>query len=472
MRRSAVPWAVVVASAALSVGASALSAPRTPAAAAVTTLIAPSRGAQATGVDITYTSKTVLIPAALVAQQLLGVSANGSTYTFKSKTGPLAALAPGKVMFLQGKAVGDVKAVSSAGGRLVVTTSPPSVTDLIKSGTVDVDAPVTFAGGTAATETEPAAQVSLSAARRGGTARSGRLDALSAVATLAAAGRTSPRPSLGSRKPGVLGTGTYSGTTGGIDYTANISRATERLDFTVNYTYDKDGFIAQIDTSGYLDTFAAHLQMLINNDVTKSSAFFAKPLDGHLHLTWRLGRGPDGQQTFKVPAFTVPFSFNFPFIVGGLPFFVKVEFQALFTVSLSAKNATMEGGVDLDYDGSGGGLTAGASLSPQGSESVHGNFLPLPSMTPIASGAVIAVDAPKLSFGMGLPVGLSGFGYVDLISSLGETTGSLIAGQSCEKDDLDFTVKVGVGAEFITSIPGLPSKDPYTKHASYSQPGC
>lgn len=431
--------------------------------------VARSAGPSATGVDLTYTKQTVLVDPATVAQQLLSISADGSTFTFRSKSGPLAALAPGKVMFLQGKAVADVTGVSSSGGHFVVKTSPPALTDFIQSGTLDVDAPVTFAGGGIAPEPEPPAVVTLSAMRRAGSAGTMRSAALAPSFDVGAAPATSPRPAQGENATN------YSGTTGGIDYAASISRATDRLDFTVNYKDDKDGLIAAISTTGYIDTFAAHLQMVVVNDLTKSSSFLVQPLDGHLHMDWSLARGPDAKMTLKVPAFTLPFAFNFPFIVGGVPFFVKVQFQLLVTIALTAKNSTMQGGVDLDYDGSGGGLSAGkTAFMPEGTEKVSGNFLTPPSVTPIASGAVIAVDAPKLIFGIGLPVGLSGYGYIDLISSLGETTGSLIAGQSCERDDLDFTVKAGVGAEFIKAIPEalLPHKDIYNKTANYSQPGC
>ncbi|HTX01805.1 MAG TPA: hypothetical protein VMD59_23685 [Acidimicrobiales bacterium] len=447
------------------------------------TLFESPRG-EASGVDLTYTKNTVVIPAAVVAAELLSVSADGSVFTFKNASGPLAALKAGKVMLLQGKAVADVTSAAVAGGHLVVHTSPPGLSDFIQSGTVDVDAPISFAGGTITPMAEPPAQITDSSPEGAAASAADGAPAGSRVGDEALTARAlgsigdlgdaiAAHPATPRSYPLQSGT-TYSGSTGGIDYTATINRATDRLDFSVSYTYDKTGMITEIHTTGYLDTFAAHLQMLINNDVAKSSSFLASPLDGHLHMDWTMARGPDAVQTLKVPAFTLPFSFNFPFIIGGIPFFIKIEFQMLITLSLSAKNSTLAGGVDLSYDGSGGGLSASGSMTPQGSEGVSGSFETPQSLTPIASGLVLAVDAPKIDFGIGIASALSGYGYVDLISSLGETTGSLVAGESCEQDDLDFVVKVGTGAEFIKTIPEslLPNKVLYEKKAQYTQPGC
>jgi hypothetical protein len=425
------------------------------------------------GVNVTYTSQTVVIDPATVAQELISIS-DGGIFTFKSAAGALAKLASGKVMYLQGKAVAIVSNVAKNGGHLVVQTTQPTITDFIKSGTIDVSAPITFAGGSVSQDQVAQATVSdASNASPSSNQAPPNIDAAVLAQTLrppATAAPALPETKLVDDK-------LMSGNTGPIGYMVNLSRATNKLDFSVNYKYDKSGFLVYIQSSGYVDTFKAHLQMVIVNDLTKSSRFIARPLDGKLHIQWSLARGPDAKETISVPAFTLPISFNFPFLIGGFPFFVKVQFQAKFIAALTARNSTMEGGVDVEYLGTGGGLSAGSSsFTPQGSETAQGTFLTnqnssLRSFTPIASGATIAVVAPKISFGIGFP-SFSGSSFIDLISSMGQTTGAVIAGQSCAQYELDFTVAVGLGLEFLKVAAALPLKDLYTKAVHFNQPGC
>ena len=397
-----------------------------------------------TGSGVVFTPGTVVIPQALVSSQLAQISADGSTYTFKSATGPLASLKAGSVMFLQGKSVALVTSVSHAGGGLVVHAAPASVPDLIQSGSVAVSSPVTFGGGSFSPIVVDEPKVTVNATRQaaGGSAGSD-------------AGTTA------------------NGDVQGLKYKVTMNRAAKRLGFTVNFGYDEDGLSGTIDATGYLDTFDAHMAMYLKNDQVTSSSFLAKPLDGHVHLNWSLARGPNAKETIKIPVTTPPISWNVPFIAGGFPFFIKLEFQIKATIAITAKNSVLSGGVDFDYYGSGGGASVSGGLTPDGSEKIKGNFLTAHAITLGPSGAAIAVNFPKIILGMGFPA-LNGNGYINVITSAGQSTGALLAGQACSKYDLDVSIKAGLGAAMFKKIPKflLPSKTIYDKSNSYAQPGC
>lgn len=301
---------------------------------------------------VVYTPNTVVVPSSVVSAALASISADGNTFTFKSADGTLATLAAGKVMLLQGKAVGVVTRVKHSGSGIVVTTRPAAVTDLVQSGTIAGDTPVTFAGATVSPVTEAPPAV---------TFKTTRLSASGLAASRRSEARSAARLS-----------DTYTGAAGPIAYKATLSHETHRLDFDVTYNYDKDGLVGTITADGYLDTFDTHLRMLVAGDQVKSSSFLAQPLDGHLHVTWKLGRGDTTNLAIKVPVFTLPFSFNIPFIVGGFPFFAKIQFQTLFTIAVSAKTGIIEGGAELDYKGDGGGLSTGGALTTEGAEQVAG----------------------------------------------------------------------------------------------------
>ena len=193
--------------------------------------------------------------------------------------------------------------------------------------------------------------------------------------------------------------------------------------------------------------------MLVANNQVKSSSFLAQPLDGHLRVTWKLGRADTADYTIKTPVFTLPFSVTRPFIVGGIPFFVTFQTQTLFTIAITAKTGIIEGGAELDYDGQAVGASTGGTLTTEGAEKVAGQFLSAAgSLTLASSAAVLAFNLPKITVGIGLPGTINGTADLDVITSLGQTTGSAVAGQSCSKYDLDFTVKTGLGARRFKSV--------------------
>jgi hypothetical protein len=399
--------------------------------------------------SVTYTSNTVVVPSSIVAQQLSNISADGNTFTFRSAAGPLASLAAGKVMLLQGKAVAVVTGVSRSGGALVVTTHQPTITDFIKSGTIHIKEPVTFAGATLAPEQEAPPEV---------TFKTTRLPAMgdSAVSLLRA------------KKAAHLA-GSYIGSLGPIAYDATLSPASGRYDFDITYKFNKNDLEGTIEAQGYVDSFDADLAVDVANDRVASSEFLATPFTGHVKVTWTLGRGATSHYTIKVPVFTLPFSLRWPFIFGGLPFFVKVTFQTTMTAAISAKNGIIQGGAELNYNGSGGGFTTGGALTTKGAMQMADEFLSSAgTLTLATSGAVLGFNAPKITFGIGLPTMLNGTAYLDVISALGQTTGSAVAGQSCSKYNFDFAVKAGVGAELIKSF-SLPPKVIFSKSATRTQ---
>ncbi len=90
---------------------------------------------------VTFTPNTVAVSPALVQSSLVGLSPDGSTYTFSGDASPLSNLAPGKVMLLEGLDAAVVTGVQHSGNNLIVTTTPASLPQLIQSGTIDVNAP-------------------------------------------------------------------------------------------------------------------------------------------------------------------------------------------------------------------------------------------------------------------------------------------------------------------------------------------
>ena len=94
--------------------------------------------------QLTMAPNVVVVSAATVAADLLTVSSDGSTFVFKSATGTLGQLAPGKVMLLQGYTAGVVVSVGRSGSRLTVVTQPAALTNIFQNADINFSQPIEF----------------------------------------------------------------------------------------------------------------------------------------------------------------------------------------------------------------------------------------------------------------------------------------------------------------------------------------
>jgi hypothetical protein len=205
-------------------------------------------------------------------------------------------------------------------------------------------------------------------------------------------------------------------------------------------------------------------------------SFSLSHLSSDIKLNYTVLRGEVPNIGAKLPVFKVPFAFEMPlcgspFGCAGIPLYSKFSLAFLITLGISAKNSSIEGGVDLNIGGT-------ASVSSQGlgvsgavsSPTVSGQFLPKLALTLAASGIVVAIQG-KIGVGLGVS-NINALYYVSVILSVGETTGSLVAGQSCASFDGDFSITGNAEAELFGHSFSTPAKTLFEKKASYAQPGC
>ena len=111
----------------------------------------------------------VVVSAATVAADLVSVSSDGSTFVFKSATGTLGQLAPGKVMLLQGYTAGVVVSASRSGARLTVVTQPAALTNIFQNADINFSQPIDFSNAFGALS--PGTPVSSDLVQPGGAVR-------------------------------------------------------------------------------------------------------------------------------------------------------------------------------------------------------------------------------------------------------------------------------------------------------------
>ena len=156
---------------------------------------------------------------------------------------------------------------------------------------------------------------------------------------------------------------------------------------------------------------------------------------GGVNITYQVLDPSKGD--FKLPVLRIPMTFNVPFVVAGVPMLLKVSFALLVTVALSSENSTVRGGEKLTYSGeesvteSGGSDSAASKLLK-----IAGSFVTSKPSVTLSSAAVEVASQMKVGFGPGLAVA-NILGYGDVIVTIGQRTGTLVAGLPCSAFYLD-----------------------------------
>jgi hypothetical protein len=405
----------------------------------------------AAGTELTLTSKTIEVP----SSWLKSVTAGGATYTFANASGPLAKVAVGKVILIEGQDAIVVTSVKRSGSQLIVGAAPASIGDVIESGQLKVTGPPDMAQAVGVTD---------------GT--SGLLPALAPVLGSAAVAGGARR------HPGAVLTAfpsySYSGKTSSFSYSVTFAGASNGIHVTGTICYACDSALninAKLD--GTFTWANQDLDIDLASGKVKSGSFGISGMSSDLDLTYTVLRGASPGVGAKPPVFKLPVSFEAPLcICAGIPVYSKFELAILVTLGIGAKNSTIQGGAHVTVTGSGsvsGTGLGGASGSWTGGH-IKGNFIIGTALTPASAGVVVALQA-KFGVGMGVK-NVNALYYISPIFSIGETTGSAIAGLACVAFDGDFSITGNFEVQLLGFKVSTPATTLWDKRESYKQPPC
>jgi hypothetical protein len=424
--------------------------------------------------QVAYTPKTVMIDRATQASSLISISPNG-TYTFSNANGPLALLAPGKVMLLEGTDVADVTGVSNSGGHLIVKTSPAAITDLIKTGHIAFATPVNFAKAIAVTD--PGAATAGSSSTPTAAPASNRITSEPAGSAFLAAAEPPAPSALFSFEGQISNSGrwryrvTFQDGPDGLHYALTICFGlilsfTDELSAGSGHCLSPSGGFAglgvalQFQASGVVSFGTVKVDERVGAS-TNSSAISFDGAHYTLHLSYALSEGT-GPSTpgLHLPAFRIPFGIEYP-VDLGIPLYMKLQCAFMFDLGVGfSKNSVMQASADADTTASVGGTLGeqNSSVDPGSSSHGKGSVTPGESISAAAESWVAAIQFPRFGIGLGWSLA-NALVYFDAVWSYGEITGSAIAGGGTAYgvgggicDGYAFTVSFGIQGEVAVGV--------------------
>jgi hypothetical protein len=407
---------------------------------------------------VKLTGRTVVIPQKTVKRYLTGVSKDGTTFRFRRRVGALRKLKRGKVMLLKRRDVAKVTRVKRKRRKLIVVTKPPKLPDVIKSGTIH------FKGKPDVRKAFLAPAVPLASGARASAAPRFAPPAWPYVGD--------PRAQMAHAADGGL---SAKGKKGPFAYSLTFSPASQtrlNIDGVLSFNYPSKGTSVEVKVSGYFDTGAQDVGLTVNGGDVTHSSLAIKNLVGHAHVTYKVGHG-EGGPTDNPPVFRLPIAVDYS-IPGpyGVPLYFKVQAALVIDLGFDTKNSTMSGGSDVTTSGSSTIEQDGKKVTTsQTGKGATITILPGNAITPVTSGGIIRVVFPKLGAGLGVS-SANGVGYVELVTSMGQATGSALIGLFCSAFIQNFSLNAGVDLQLGPLGFSTPKQTLYSKTVEYDEPGC
>jgi hypothetical protein len=313
-------------------------------------------------------------------------TADGLTWRLDPRADRAEELAPGKVMFLTGRAVGRVLDVRREGADLAVTIGPVDITEVIRDGRFATDRPVAFDKVVvysaenpfwAQTESEPGPDASGSGGSggsggAGGSGSGGRIPGFSAPIGQTT-GLAGPRegPVTREGRPPLL----PPRLSGPVDAVAGVFRLTPTCcagGIGAHFHYDRDGVRLDGNVELLLTKPSGGFDLVIEGGRITTAKF---QIEGGVGLRLKVaGATKVGTEGNIHPYITVPVDFTVP--LGqflGVPFSATINQALEIRTAFSAKDGnikaegeyTFTGGLGFGYDKGGlyVGLTAAVGLS-------------------------------------------------------------------------------------------------------------
>ncbi len=213
----------------------------------------------------------------------------------------------------------------------------------------------------------------------------------------------------------------------------------------------------RVRVRGHLDGFGTSGSILLTNAKLGNFKGAVENLHGDADLDWIARLGERGIFSEKVKL-EVPFNYDIPLIIGGLPFVVEVGANLLLTPGLTSRHATATGSYHITFDG-----TTGISATPndaktEGSLSGTAEDTHHQVTTLGVSAILVAAQVPRIGFGLGL-LNSSAVAFIDHVLSTSVVSAGATALIPCRRFEIFSTFGAGVGVQILgIPVPGVGSK--------------
>jgi hypothetical protein len=326
---------------------------------------------------------------------LQGISSDGASLLFDSSNPQVANLKAGDVLLMKGLAARKIMAAETQGSQVILITRQASLPEVIKDGTVHLDAPIRF--GTLQSQT-PAPPAYLPEALRDllpGTVYAQGPD--SALFNQAQAkGRADAFKNLAS--------GAVHSVVDGWDTKFSVTPAGGKVNIDIQLTKDVGGFRGKITGQGYLADFGFDSDIAVQQSTTERLEAGFKKINGLMNFTWEVAVDTPGGLTEK-SRIKLPAAIEIPLYqyLDGLPLFLEISSAMIINPALTGGKEYSKGAFRITYDGYQHFSAKKGNIDSSGKVTGDIQILEEQNLSALAPlGMVVAFAAPRIELSFGV----------------------------------------------------------------------
>jgi len=216
-------------------------------------------------------------------------------------------------------------------------------------------------------------------------------------------------------------------------------------------------FDLRVKVRGHLDDFATDGSITLANASLGNFKATIQNLNGEADLDWIARLGEKGVFSEKVKL-EIPFNYDIPLIIAGLPFMIEVGANLLVTPGLTSHFASATGSYHITFNGTAGISATGTDVQTQSSLTgkIQDGKRQITSLG--VSAILVAAQVPRVGFGLGL-LNTSAVAYVDHVLATSIVSEGSLGMIPCRRFQIVSTFGAGVGVQILgIPVPGLGSK--------------
>ena len=216
-------------------------------------------------------------------------------------------------------------------------------------------------------------------------------------------------------------------------------------------------FDLRVKVRGHLNGFNTSGDISTANSALGKFKAKVEKLNGTADLDWIARLGEKGVFSEKVKL-EIPFNYDIPIIIGGLPFMVEIGANLLVTPGLTSHHASATGSYHITFDGTAGITATGTDVQTE--SSLNGNVENgQRQMTSVGVSAIlVAAQVPRIGFGLGL-LNTSAVAFVDHVLATSVVTEGMLGLVPCRRFQINSTFGAGVGVKILgIPVPGANAK--------------
>jgi hypothetical protein len=429
--------------------------------------------------DVEWNPDVVAIDREAAIRTLLSVSADGTRFAFTSGDPALAALAPGKILFLWGVALRRITSVQPNGDQLIVVTSGVSLPEAFRQADIEFDYHIP---STAPIVVPHEQAVEAPSTTMVPATRPLFMNVANTTAPLAdTTGKPAPAPAPAA--PDVafdLGLNTYKiSDYKGFDIDAKYGPRGDGIAFSLEARLHQDDLtdsapeatrdLFKIGSSQWdlrLRAEGKFRGTSTNNGLSVGSRILIKNsalalmqtnfnnVNGNLKFQFIARRGEKSEQWIDKFKVELPIRFNIPVIVGGLPMMFQVAFNFIATPALSTKNDAFIGEYEIPFGGNRQVSITDGKFKTSGTLKTIPQALKSIGSSIGVSAVLISIQAPRVGLGLDL-FAASSVAYIDLVSTATITSAGRLGMFPCRNSQLVSTINAGVDTQVSLDLAGI-----------------